>query len=54
MAKIVKNITKMVITSVVCNSHAMFGLKIGFVLSGNSSVTFPYVHPKKTFLIARV
>jgi len=35
LAKIGKNLTKMVITSVVCVIFMQFGFEIGFVLSGN-------------------
>jgi len=37
----------MAITSVVCNISMQSGFKIGFVLSGNSSVTLSYIRDKE-------
>jgi len=38
----------MAITSIVYDTHAEFGFKIGFVLSENSSVTPSYTRDKGT------
>ena len=36
----------MALTSVVCNISMQFGFQIGFVPSGNSSMTLPYTRDK--------
>jgi len=38
--------TKMEITSVVCDISMQIRFEIGFVLSGNTSVTLPYTRDK--------